>query len=317
MKRIPLWLALALAFGAGCLMATQSRINGELGHRMNDGFAAATISFGSGLVILLVALAFSRSARAGVRRVTAALRTGELKWWMVLGGAAGAFMVLSQGLTTAILGVSLFTVAAVAGQTIGSAVIDRTSLVPGGRRRLTPTRISGTVLAIAAVVVAQSSGVRSGVPLWLMILPLIAGLAIGWQAAVNGRIRETSASVMTATLANFAVGTAVLTISAVVNGLLTGFPTVLPHEPWLYVGGMIGVICIALAAFLVHITGTLVYFLATIAGQLVTAVVLDLVVPGATPIGMATIAGVVLALVAVVVGSLQRMPRFARRRHGT
>ena len=56
-RSLPLWLALVIALLCGALVALQSRINGELGSRLGDGFTAAAISFGSGLVILAIALA--------------------------------------------------------------------------------------------------------------------------------------------------------------------------------------------------------------------------------------------------------------------
>ena len=54
-----------------------------------------------------------------------------------------------------------------------------------------------------------------------------------------------------------------------------------PTEPWLYVGGPIGIVFIALAAAIVRFTGVLLLGLATIAGQIVGAVLLDLVLPTA------------------------------------
>ncbi|ERK73587.1 hypothetical protein N136_00043, partial [Leifsonia aquatica ATCC 14665] len=68
-RTFPLWLALLIAMVCGAGVALQSRINGELGRRLDDGFTAAAISFGSGLVILLAALAIAPAGRRGLRRV--------------------------------------------------------------------------------------------------------------------------------------------------------------------------------------------------------------------------------------------------------
>ena len=123
---------LAVVFGAG--VALQSRVNGQLAAAIDDPYTAALISFGSGLVILLVALAFWRPGREGVGRVRDGLRAGRIAWWMVLGGLAGAWFVTTQGLSAGVLGVALFTVAIVAGQTIGGILFDLIGLGPGGRR---------------------------------------------------------------------------------------------------------------------------------------------------------------------------------------
>ena len=64
----PLRVAVAViaAFATGVLVALQTRINGELGQRLGDGFVAAAISFGSGFVVLAVASLFWPPGRRGV-----------------------------------------------------------------------------------------------------------------------------------------------------------------------------------------------------------------------------------------------------------
>jgi bacterial/archaeal transporter family-2 protein len=290
--------------GAG--VALQSRINGELGRRLDDGFTAAAISFGSGLIILTVCLAFAPAGRRGLRRVGEALRGRELPWWYVCGGAAGSFLVLSQGIAAAVLGVALFTVSVVAGQTVSGLVLDRIGLGPGGRRPLTPARVAGAVIALLAVTWAVSAQLGGSVPVWMMLLPLIAGLGMGWQQAVNGQVRVVAESALTATFINFLVGSTVLVVLMLVHWALAGLPNPLPTEPWLYVGGAIGCVFIAGAALLVRVTGVLLLGLATVAGQLLTALLLDLLAPTTTtPVAFSTIGGTLLAIVAVGVASIR------------
>lgn len=305
-RKVPLWLALVFAMVCGAGVALQSRINGELGRRLDDGFTAAVISFGSGLLILCVAMAIAPAGRRGLARVVGALRGGELRWWYVCGGAAGAFLVLSQGITAAVLGVALFTVSVVAGQTVSGLVLDRVGLGPGGRRPLTPARIAGSVIALAAVTWAVSAQFGGSVPAWMMLLPLLAGLGMGWQQAVNGQVRVLAGSALTATFVNFVVGTAVLLVLMFVDWGVKGLPNPLPTEPWLYVGGAIGCVFIAGASLLVRVTGVLLLGLATVAGQLVTALLLDVFAPSTSaPVPFSTIGGTLLALVAVVVASIR------------
>lgn len=305
-RSFPLWLALVFAMLCGAGIALQSRINGELGSRLGDGVTAAVISFGSGLLILIVAMAIAPAGRRGLTRVTTALRSRELPWWYVAGGAAGAFLVLSQGVAAAVLGVALFTVSVVAGQTVSGLVLDRVGLGPGGRRPITPARLAGAIIALAAVTWAVSSQFGGGVPVWLMLLPLIAGLGLGWQQAVNGQVRVVAESALTATFINFAVGTTVLLVLMAIDWSIRGLPNPLPAEPWLYAGGAIGCVFIAAAALLVRVTGVLLLGLATVAGQLVTALLLDVFAPTSTqPVAFSTIGGTLLALVAVAVASVR------------
>jgi transporter family-2 protein len=305
-RSLPLWLALVLALLCGALVAIQSRINGELGSRLGDGFTAASISFGSGLVILAVALAIAPAGRRGLARVREALRDRRLRWWYVCGGAAGSFLVLSQGLAAAALGVALFTVAVVAGQTISGLVLDRVGIGPGGRRPLTAARLVGALLALVAVTWAVSAQFGGSAPVWLMLLSFIAGLGTGWQQAVNGQVRVVAESALTATFINFAVGTTVLVVLMLIRWGVGGMPHRLPTEPWLYIGGALGCVFIGVTALLVRITGVLLLGLATVAGQLVAALLLDLLLPTAGhQLAASTIGGTLLAIVAVAVASVR------------
>ncbi|HEU0181549.1 MAG TPA: DMT family transporter [Agromyces mariniharenae] len=310
--RLPMWLAIVFALACGALTALQSRINGQLAHAIDDPFTAAAISFGSGLAILLVVLAAWRPGRLGFGRVAQALRERRLAWWMVLGGLAGAWFVITQGLSAGVVGVALFTVAIVAGQTLGGIVFDLIGLGPGGRRPITPTRVIGAVLALAAIGWTVSAQLAHDVPILLMLLPFVAGVGAAWQQAVNGRVRSAAESALTATVFNFGVGTSALVVVMLVHAASAGWPEAMPNEWWLYAGGAIGCVFIAGQAVLVRIVGVLVLALCGVAGQLAAALSLDLLLPTADrPVDVATIGGTVLALVAVVIASLG----WTRRRH--
>src|SRR5262245_52511271 len=88
--RLPTWLVLAGAGLVGVLTAVQARINGQLGLRLDDGLVAAIISFGSGLVILIVLSAILPSGRRGFAALARGMRGRTIPWWMLAGGAAGA-----------------------------------------------------------------------------------------------------------------------------------------------------------------------------------------------------------------------------------
>lgn len=310
----PLRLAFLLvaAFGTGVLVALQSRINGQLGQQLGDGFVAALISFGSGFVFLSIASLFWRPGRRGIVRVASAVRTRRIPWWFVVGGTAGALFVLGQSLVVGLVGVALFTVGVVAGQTISSLLIDRRGLGSMGAKPVTPQRLVGAALALVAVVLAASSELRPGIPLWVILVPFAAGLAVGWQQAVNGQVKRIAESAFTATFGNFAVGAGVLLVAAVIHTAIAGFPTHFPITPWLYLGGLVGTLFIAGQAAIVHHTGVLLMGLAVLSGQLVTAVVFDLLVPVQShPIAPLTIIGSALTLVAVMIASVPRRdPRY-------
>ncbi|UIN31562.1 DMT family transporter [Microbacterium binotii] len=309
-RRLPRPIAVAGAVLVGVLTATQAQINGALGAAIGDALTAAAISFGSGFVILLALSALLAGGRAGIARLVAGVRERRIPVWMILGGAAGAFTVFTQGLAVAAIGVAAFTVGVVAGQTVNGVVLDRVGYGPAGVVGVTIGRLAGALLVVAAVVVSLVGEGAASVPVWLLVLPLLAGAGIAWQQATNGRLRNEVGSPLTATLVNFAGGTVLLTAAAAVQLVLAG-PRRLPTEPWLYVGGAIGVVYIFLSAALVRHTGVLQLGLGSVVGLLGASVAIDALFPGhaGPPIGVALIA-VVVAVMGVVVATV---PRWRRR----
>lgn len=306
--------AIGLALVSGVMMSVQARVNAGLSTDLGSGAYSALWSFGSGLVLALVIALLMPSARQGFRLLAEAARERRITWWALCGGAVGGFYVLTQGLSAAMIGVALFTVATVAGQSVGGLVIDRWGIAGMPPRSITALRLIGTLLAIAAVVLAAWGKLDpSSSPLWAYLLPFIAGSALGWQQAVNGQVREVSGSGFTGLALNFLGGTLVLIVAAVIWFAVAGGPTGAPTEWWHLAGGAIGCLNIVCQIFAVRRLGVLLLGLCMIAGQLVTAVLLDLLLPVAGhPFDAMLLVGTVLALLAVIVTSA-RLPRRAAR----
>ena len=296
----------------GALTALQARINGTLGAEIGDGFVAAAVSFSSGLVILVVLSALIPGGRRGFGRLMVGIRTRSIPPWMLLGGLVGAFTVASQGLTVATIGVALFTVGFVAGQTIGGMVLDRIGYGPAGVVPVTVRRLVGALLAIAGVVVCLSGDALGGVPLWMLVVPAIAGAGVAWQQGTNGRLRVRVESPLTATLVNFIGGTVVLVIAAGVHIGFVGAPRTIPTEPWLYLGGAVGVIYIFLSSVVVRRTGVLLLGLGSVVGLLTTSVLLDALWPA--PAAPSTPVALLAAAVAIAGVAVAAVPWRRRRR---
>jgi transporter family-2 protein len=314
-------VGLVSAFGIGMLVAIQSRLNGELGGILGDGIPAAVISFGSGLLLLLIATAVVPPVRRGLGNVWRAIRTpmrgyGGLRWWQCLGGLSGAFLVATQSITVSVIGVAVFLVAGVAGQAISSLVVDRLVFGPAGPQPLTTLRIVGALVALVAVGLAVSEQLSHPDGLLLAILPALAGVGSAVQQAINGRVARTASrdayGAVAAGVVNFLVGFAGLALVFVVDLVLRGAPRQLPSEPWLYLGGACGVVFISAAAAVVRVVGVFVLGLGTIAGQLIASLFIDVFVPVADkPVTAPVVVGTLLALVAVVVAAIPNL-----RHHG-
>ena len=134
--------ALALAAGAGALVAMQPAINSKLGH-VTGTFAAATVSFVVGTIALLVvALLAGGQDFSGVT---------DVPWWYLIGGFMGAVFVASSLVTVRTLGAGGVVAATIAGQLTFSLVIDRFGLLGLEQRALTVTRVLGVVLLALGV----------------------------------------------------------------------------------------------------------------------------------------------------------------------
>lgn len=314
-SRLLLIAAVGIAVISGALTALQTRVNSQLALELGDGVLSSVISFGSGLIILAIIVLVAPTGRHGIRRLRDSVAARQTPWWYLIGGVFGAFFVVSQGLTAAVLGVALFTIAVVATQTITGAVIDGVGLGDLPKRPVTVLRVVASLLALAAVVFTGLAELRVDVPIALLTLPLLAGIGVGYQQAINGQVRHVSQSALTATFLNFLTGTVVLVVAVVIHTLVVGWVATFPSNPLLYTGGAIGVLFIGGAAAVVRTIGVLLLGLGTIAGQLLGALVLDLVIPiSGRGLPMTTVVGTLLTLVAVslAVLSAQRAQRAVR-----
>lgn len=300
---------MSAAITVGALAALQSQVNGSLADVLGNGLEAALISFGVGLVVLtLMGLVMARM-RSGMRVLVAATRSGGIPRWQVFGGLLGAFFVVTQSMSVPVGGVALFAITTVAGQVTASLIVDRMGLGPYGRQPVSSARVMSAIIAIAAVgsaVTGRWGG--DGLSLLLVVMGLVAGGAVGVQAAINGRVSAVSGEPLVAAWMNFIVGTSALVIAvgiAASTGLTNlAIPTDSPA--WLYTGGLIGVIFVTTTAWVVGRVGVLRQALLAIAGQLLGSIVLDLIFTDYVDLGL--ILGVVLAFVAVVISTGGRRP---------
>jgi len=295
---------------SGIFVSVQSRLNGELGLHLEDGALAALISFSSGLLILGTLLAFSPTGRAGVTRVFGDIRSGSLPWWSVAGGLAGGLLVLTQGLVAGVLGVALFSIAVIAGQTLGAVVIDTRGLIGIVKIPLTTSRVVGVVLV--AIGVVTTVGLWSGATDigWAIVLPLVAGVGTGFQQGLNGTVKRVSGSALAATFINFAAGTAILILVTAVMSPLSGGGGEFRTHWVLYLGGLVGTVFIAIQTITVNHIGVLGLGVSLVAGQVLGSITLDLLVPVSPhPITAITVVGAVVTLVGSIVVTLTRRAR--------
>lgn len=299
-SRLIWWFVVPAGIIAGVLTTVQSQINAELKTAIDDATVAAVISFASGLVLLITAVGLHQPSRAKFAGAVRGVRSGSFPWWMTLGGAGGAIFVYSQGAAVSALGIALFSVVAVASQTIGSFIWDHFGVGPSGKHPFTLSRVLGAftaVIAVAITVVTSHNILGQGS--WLVVLPLAAGIATSWQQAANGRVRVFTNSPLVTTFWNFVVGMTVLTTLMLLERMTTTWPNLSGVQWWMLLGGPIGIGFIATLAIIVKYTGVLLATLLTVLGQLTAAVALAPIMPNSPQPNLGTYVGVGLALFAV------------------
>lgn len=140
-----------LPFVGGAMIAAQAPVNAKLRTVLGSQFGSAVISFVVGLVLLLGALAVSGQAGAlsGV---------GSGPWWAYLGGLFGAVFVVATLVASPRIGVTVTFVAAIAGQIILAALIDRFGWFGVAPIALTWERVLALLLILGALVLLLRSG---------------------------------------------------------------------------------------------------------------------------------------------------------------
>jgi transporter family-2 protein len=308
-----------LAALSGAMIALQARANGELSHRLDSGLQAALISFSSGLLILLLITPFSTHIKEGVTNLRGAIARREIAKWKLLAGAFGGSFVAFQSHIVPLIGVAIFSVASIAGQTAMSLVVDRIGLTGGGKKLISVRRVLAAFLTIIAVLVSVWDRIdANNLSIFVVSTGFIAGAIVAVQRALNGEINQYTHQSFATSLLNFSTG-ALFLVVVMIFGVALGFTDLspLPAGPWwIYTGGVIGVIYIAFTSTIVQHLGVLTFTLFSVGGQLAASLIIDLVSPtdGAN-LSAYLVIGLAMTYVGVIAGGVSnsRMQKPKRR----
>jgi transporter family-2 protein len=300
-----------LAALSGAMIALQARANGELSHRLDNGLQAALVSFSSGLLIILLITPFSPHIKEGIKNLRTAVADKEIARWKLFAGALGGSFVAIQTQIVPLIGVAIYSVASIAGQTAMSLVVDRIGLTGGGKKLISPRRVIAAVLTVLAVLVSVWDRIdANNLSMLAVTAGCIAGAVVGVQRALNGQINEHSHQSFTTSLLNFITGTTFLVILILV-GMVIGKNELspLPAGPWwIYTGGVIGVIYIAFTSTIVQHLGVLTFTLFSVGGQLAASLVIDLVSPtDGVSVSAYLITGLAMTYIGVIAGGVSSL----------
>jgi transporter family-2 protein len=294
-------ISIILAFVAGIAATLQAGVSGQLARELNDGIMAALISNIGGTLFTGLFLLNPEVRKKG-KKLFQDVVSGKFAKWQLLGGVAGAIYISTASSTVSIIGPGLFTVVLVASQNMSGIVVDRFGLSSGSRKKITPKRSIAAVIGIAAVLLSVSD--FQGKILWIPIAAVVmAGLAVTVQYSLNGRVTKVANSQVSAFI-NFPMSLITVSITLIVMNLFGKNWNTWPNQWWLYTAGFLGAVVVYLAAATIRTLGVLLFGLASVAGQLITSIALDVILPNANiNVGWALISGAGLMLLAVYLAS--------------
>ncbi len=271
-----------LAALSGVLIALQARANGELSHLLNNSIEAALVSFGSGLIIIAVISLFHPGIKRGIRNLHTAVTLKRIPRWRLFAGMLGGSFVALQTHIVPLVGVAIYSVAAIAGQTAVSLVVDRIGLTGGGVKHISLRRVLAAVVTVGAVFLSVLDRLdAANFAPWAVAFAVGAGALVGVQRALNGQINEFTEQSAATSYLNFIMGTSFLLVLLIVGTIINGDELApLPSGPWwIYTGGVIGVIYIAFTSTIVQHLGVLTFTMFSVGGNLLGSLLIDIFSP--------------------------------------
>jgi len=300
---------IVITFIASVIITAQSSINSELNLFTEYPLVTALINFATGLLVLSLVMLISRPIRQGFARIPSLVRAGTLHRWQLLGGLSGAFFVATQSGLVQVVGVAIFTVAVVAGQTCAALLVDKFGIGPAGKQAVTVARIGAAILGILGVFVSVlGQGSTTQVAIGAVFIAFAAGAIVATQPALNGQIANHTGQPAAAAMVNFVVGFIVLVVVFGVKQQISPQQIIVPPMPWenpiIWLGGPFGVFFVLTAAFMAKTLGVFLFTLTSVVGQLSGAILMDVVFPTAvTNITWQLLLGISMTGAAVVLAS--------------
>jgi transporter family-2 protein len=300
---------IVITFIASVIITAQSSVNSELNSYTENALVTALINFSTGLFILGAMMLFSRSIRQGFISIPRLVREGRLKRWELFGGLSGAFFVASQSSLVQVIGVAIFTVAAVAGQTSAALLVDKVGIGPAGKQPVTVARIGAAIMGIAGVLISVLGQDSAGqFAFGAVLISFAAGALVSTQPALNGQIANHTGQPAAAAMVNFIVGFITLVIVYLVVQQVNPQGFNVPPMPWenpiIWLGGPFGVLFVLTAAFMAKTLGVFLFTLTSVVGQLSGAILMDVLFPTAsTNITWQLLLGISITGAAVVLAS--------------
>ncbi|MEM7438620.1 MAG: DMT family transporter [Pseudomonadota bacterium] len=139
---------LLAAVAIGMAFAVQPAINGAVARIFGSAVSAGALSVTITCMTCLLLIPFFGGAPS-----TAQL--ASLPWWVIFGGLIGVSVIVGSAAIAPATGAAAFFVCLIAGQVVGSAVVDQIGAFGMPRQPISLMRIAGLGLVVLGVVLIQ------------------------------------------------------------------------------------------------------------------------------------------------------------------
>lgn len=281
-----------LALINGVILSVMISVNGNLSVKYSAFTAAAIIhAVGSLFALLLCALQKNRKPIWTHRPL-----------WIYLGGAIGVFTTVFQNVAFTHISITSVIALGLLGQTVTSLVIDGFGLLGMERRPLPRYALIGLSLSVFGIFVMLDTTVTTAA--FGAALSFASGISMVFSRTANAQLSE-RAGALQGSLVNHLVGLPITVILAFAAAALSGTATAGvmaaaaaatagSFQPWIYLGGILGVVVVMLLNITVpRIPGfqlTLLLFV----GQVFTGILLD-IAAGSYQTGATLWGGIIIA----------------------
>lgn len=276
---------------SGTALPVQTSINAKLTERLGSPLPATCVNTMMGALTMVLLLLLTGSSFAVPKEVL----TPD-QWWLFLGGPSGIILVGLNMFVLPKLGSVEIGMLAVFGQLLGGMVIDHFGWFGAEVIPMTWFRTLGVAVVFAGVALVtvqppEAAGAESrksapgerprGALLWIYrLLGVISGLACALQVAVNGTLAVRLGEDLAASFYSFGGGFLLAAVMTLIMALLHKLPPQhreIKNRPWMYSGGVFGVICVVANIYLAQEVGAGLAIILSLIGQMAGSVIIDAV----------------------------------------
>lgn len=139
------YIYLLLAFLVGIAITVQAGVNANLRQAMANPILAASLSFGSGFVILLLMLLVTGGSMPSTDMIK------QVSWWKWMGGLMGAIYMITVIVSVPKIGTANLVSLSVAGQLVAAIILDHYGLMGFALHSANGWRLLGILLIVMGV----------------------------------------------------------------------------------------------------------------------------------------------------------------------